>query len=57
MKNALSLYQSDIVLKKEFRSYQNLRAMANDILEHQQQDPLISKKRPFKGESSNSIFF
>ena len=33
MKSALSPYQTNIVLKKESRSYQKLRTMANDIFD------------------------
>ena len=38
IKNALTLYQRDGVLKKELRSYQRLRTMVNDILEQQRQN-------------------
>ena len=44
MKNASSLYQSDIVVKKEPRSYWKSRTMVNDILEQQQQNMLIAQK-------------
>ena len=48
MKNALSLYQSDNVLKKEPRRYPKLRTTTNDILEHQQQNMLFSQKGVLK---------
>ena len=40
MKNGMTLYHQDIILKKEPRSYQRLRTMVNDILEQQQQHTL-----------------
>ena len=48
MKNALTLYQSDTVLKMEPRSYQKWRTLVNDKLEHQQQKMLSSQKRALK---------
>ena len=44
MKNDFTLYQSDMVLKKEPKSYQKWGTVVNDILEHQQQNMLISQK-------------
>ena len=48
MKNALTLYQSDIVLKKEPRSYPRLWTLAHGIVERQQQDMLISQQERSK---------
>ena len=42
MKNALSSFLSDIVIRKEPRSYQRLHAMVTDSLEDQRQNELIS---------------
>ena len=44
MKHVMTLHQQDIVLKKEPRSYAKLRTVVNHILEHQQQNMLISQK-------------
>ena len=44
MKHAMTLYQQDIILKKEPRSHKRLRTMVNDIFEHQQPMMLISQK-------------
>ena len=43
MENALTLYQCDILGKKP-RSYQEVWTVMNDILEHQQQNMLISQQ-------------
>ena len=57
MKNAMTLYQRDLVVKKEPRSKPKLRAMVNDILRHQQQNMLISQKERSKRQSSTSVLF
>ena len=45
MKNALTLFQKDIVHEKEPRSYERLRTMVIDLLEQQQLNMLISQKK------------
>ena len=57
MKNAMTLYQRDLVLKKEPKSKPELRAMVNDILRHQQQNMLISQKERSKRQNSTSVLF
>ena len=57
MTSALTLYEQDIVLKKEPRSHKKLRTMGNDILKHQQQNMLISSKRALKRPSSSRVLF
>ena len=43
MENGLSLYHSDILLKRELKSYRTLTAMVNDIFEDWRQNQLISQ--------------
>ena len=53
MMHAMTLYQEDIVLKKNPRSFSKLRIVVNDSLEQQQQNILILTKSA--QESSSSI--
>ena len=59
MKNSLSLYHTDLAMKKENTSYRKYRAMVNDILEDPQQNILISQilsapetRQPHRGRQS-----
>ena len=57
MKNAVTSYQQDMVLKKGAERHQTLRTTVNDILEQQQRNSLISEEERLKRPSSSSVLF
>ena len=54
MKNALSLYHSDILPNKETKSHKRLRSMVNDILEDQKHNPCNSHKERSRGRAATA---